>query len=635
MKKVVSFCISIFMMLLFSVSAFAADSPAADSSTGKASTKITVSFKAGTGSYTVNGKTVKAEASAAVNGKTFVPVKVITDALNAVLTVDLKKKTAIINYNGVEIKLTEKKLDAVVGGKAIKADAAPYIKNSSFMATISFLADTLGADLTSKDGQITFIKEIANPNSIKDFGSLIKKTARDKIGDSYYNWSMMLPDDLKLEYRDFNGTENYFIAQDGSYEVSLYLYETDETSSLDNVENYMLEWTEDYTLIDYGRERMNGYDYVEFIYKDDEWTYQKRVFLTKEKEYEIIIYTQNDDAYLDDKYQDLINSLNFNFPKDKSAEDLSDVKSNGYRTYQDTRLKWSIEVFPYWEEIKDRNIQNSVNFYGKGNEYGEVSIYSLEKGETLDSVTRQLIKDDTDKLNPEFFKIVRQEDSKINGVSCKKIYYTLAAPDNTYSGCEAVLVDKNYKYIVDIQLPDTEYNKSSKKSMLEGMLSSFKFSELDPKVTGKLLDRNKISLSNSTKNIDEALYSFKIPFNWTESAANTEISKTYFSDNMEISINTLKDVKLPDVISIFDQQFKNLSGKDFEVVSKTWIDDKGTACCKYNIVNRQNNKEFVSMVNILQKGNNVIAVTFVCENIYLGPKNVDIINKIWESFTLK
>ncbi len=418
MKKIFAvFCV-ICCLMLGSVNIFAADTEKGDDSS---STNITVSFKAGTGNYSVNGKNVKGQASEVIKGKTFVPVNVITDALNATLSVDLKKKTATINYNDVNIVLTANKKEAIIANKKVKIDPAPFIKNSSFMVTISFLADTLGADVKNEKGQISFVKEIANPNSIKDFSTLVKKTTKDKIGDSYYRWSMYLPSDLKLDYRNFNGTTNQFYAQDGSYMVDVRIFDSDEKNSIDKITDNMLDYTKDFTLIDYGTDKNGTAEYVEFIYKDDEYTYQDRFYLTYEKEYNIVVYTQNEDSYLDDKYLNIINSFKFAFDKDGSTEDLSDVTKDGYRKYQDTRLKWSINMHPDWEENKDDKIQNKVKFNGKNDAYFSVAVYSLEKGETLDSITADSIKESEESLNPSLYKLIKQENTTIGGVACTKI----------------------------------------------------------------------------------------------------------------------------------------------------------------------------------------------------------------------
>jgi|GEM_PF-3045494 len=92
MKRFFAIVSFLLCFTIFQFSVFAAELPI----DLKNATIITVSFKAGSGVYNVNGKNVKGEASVQTGGKTFVPVNIITDALGANLTVDLKAKTAVI-----------------------------------------------------------------------------------------------------------------------------------------------------------------------------------------------------------------------------------------------------------------------------------------------------------------------------------------------------------------------------------------------------------------------------------------------------------------------------------------------------------------------------------------------------------
>ncbi len=632
MKKLLTFCGFILCFVMFSVGAFAADTPIED----KNSTQITVSFKAGTGTYTVNGKTVKAEASVQTGGKTFVPVKVITDALGATLTVDLKAKTAIIKYNNVDIKLTEKKKEAVISGKKVSIDAAPYIKNNSFMATISFLADTLGADVSTSSGTTTFLKEIANPNSIKDFSSIIKKTNKTKIGDSYYKWSMQLPEDLKLEYRDFNGSENIFADQDESYLVSIYLVDADKDTNLDNITNNIKESIKEYTLIDFIQDTHNGVDYVEFVYKDDKWTQQERVYIAKNKVYFMTIFTKNEDSYDDEKYVNLMDSFKFNFDKGGSTEDLSDVTAEGYRKYQDTRLKWSIDMIPYWEEFKDNKIQNKVVFNGKDDGYLSIEVYSLEKGETLDSITQKSISKDMEELNPSMYTITNNENTTIDDVNCTKVYYTLKLPAKVIYGCEIFIVDDNYKYLINSEIPENVYKSSSEKELFDGMLNSFSFIKLDAKSTGKLLDPDKISISSDKANtISTGLFSIEVPFGWMEGEKNTDTYKYYYKGGLSVGVGVYDVNSLSDLIRFLDEDFAKKAGKDFKLESKVTLSEKGTTCYKYVITYMEDGTEYKEEMYVLQKGNKSYIVDLVSENLFYSTKTINTFNNIWQSFTLK
>lgn len=632
MKKMFSVFCLIFCLILGSVNVFAADTEKGEDNS---SDNITVSFKAGTGNYSVNGKNIKGQASEVINGKTFVPVNVITDALNATLSVDLKKKTATISYNDVNIVLTANKKEAIIANKKVKIDTAPFIKNSSFMVTIPFLADTLGADVKNEKGQITFVKEIANPNSIKDFSALIKKTTKDKIGDSYYRWSMYLPSDLKLDYRNFNGTTNQFYAQDGSYMVDVRIFDTEEKNSIDKITDNMLDYTEDFTLIDYGNDKNGTAEYVEFIYKDDEYTYQDRFYLTNEKEYNIVVYTLNEDSYLDDKYLNIINSFKFAFDKDGSTEDLSDVTKEGYRKYQDTRLKWSINMHPDWEANKDDKIQNKVKFNGKKDAYFSVAVYSLEKGETLDSITADSIKESEENLNPSLYKLIKQENTTIGGVACTKIYYSFKILDKTSFGCEVNFVDKNYKYILSSIISEDDYNSIKQRELVDGIISSFKFKELDVKKIGKLLDPNNIAVSKKTQTISKELYSIDIPNNWDEMDVDIDGMETYGDEPIYAMVTNYDDYEYS--LSQFVEDYNNnlKIGDNFKIVSKTVTQEEFGSCYNNVYTYESDGLEYRLESRIIKKGNRIFNISFIVDNLYYGSKNAEIINNIWSSFKLK
>jgi hypothetical protein len=632
MKKLFIIFSLVVCLMLGSVNVFAAETAADENS----STKITVSFKSGTGSYSVNGKTVKAGSSAVVKGKIFVPVNVITDAISATLKVDLKKKTAVINYNSVEIKLTANKAEAVIAGKNVKMDAAPYIKNSYFMVSISFLADTLGADITNKNGQVTFVKEIANPNSIKDYSTLIKKTTKSKIGDSYYKWSMMLPDDLKLGYRDFNGDENIFVAQDESYNFSVYMYDKNEDTSIDSTTKKYLEYIKDgNTLIDYSNKtNEDGIEYVDFVYKDDIYTYHIRAYITDKKVYSVILMTEIEESYLDDKYQNLLNSFRFKFDNDGSTEDLSDVSKDGYRKYQDTRLKWSINMLPYWEEIKDEKVQNKVSFNGTEDEYFSVEVYSLEKGETLDSVTQDSINDDTKEYNQNLYTVSKPESAIIGGIKCNKVYYSIKLPDQTIFGCEVYFTDKNYKYILTSEIPEEDYNNLKQRNLVDGMINSFKFTEIDAKKIGKLLDPDKVGTSNKMRTISNDSYSIDIPTSWTVDKENTNTEQNYYSDTANVSIS-LDDYTYSENVNYYDNKFAGKAGKDFKVETNTYITDKNTSCKKYVLIFTKDKVEYREEMYIIQVGTKVFLVDLFTTNLYYGSDLTNTFNEIWNSLTFK
>jgi len=488
--------------------------------------------------------------------------------------------------------------------------------------------------VSTTNGTIKFIKEIANPNSIKDFSSLIKKTKKSKVGDSYYKWSMMLPDDLKLEYRNFNGSENIFVAQDNSYTVAIFLYNS-EGASLDYAVMNIKEAIQGYTLIDFVEDRNNGQKYVEFVYCNDEKTIRERVYITKTTEYNIFIVTDNEDQYDDEKYQNLIQSFDFKFNNDGSTEDLSDVTKDGYRKYQDTRLKWTVDMIPYYQEIKSDNLRNIIVFEGNDYEYFSVQVYSIENGETLDSIAKKYLDADAAHYNSEHYSITKQEKVKINGVEGIKVYYTLKLHSTTLYGCEMFFADNNYKYIVKSEIPENVYNQFSKRRQVEGMINSFSFQKLDAKVTGKLLDPKKVSLEDRLRKIEGHGFTMSIPVDWIEDNYNTDTYQFFYNMESSFSITTFDDVdSLSILVDYFDKIIK--SRTNVKVESKeTLTTDKGISYVKYIAeVKGDYGITFKNEIYLVQKGNKAHILEFSVIKIFYSTKNIDIINKAWKSLVL-
>lgn len=629
MKKSVAIFSFILCFLLAQFGAFASDTPIED----KSSTEISVSFKAGSDTYLVNGKNVKAEPSAQTGGKTFVPVKVITDALGASLKVDLKTKIAVITYNSVDITLTEKKKEAIISGKKVTIDAAPYIKNNSFMASISSLADILGADVKTSDGKITFLKEIANPNSIKDFSALIKDTNKSKVGDSYYKWSMQLPDDLRLEYRNFNGTTNEFVAADESYFISISIYDRNKENDMDSIANDILDELYDYTLIDYEIKRKNGTEFLDFVYRNSYSTYQERVFLTNTKIYDIVIGTKNNVSYSDEKYGNILESFKLTFSRDGSTEDLSDVNADGFRKYQETGLNWSINLLPDLRESKDNNIQNRVYFYGKNDFSFSVKIYSLDKGETLESLTENYEKEDSDYFNPELYKILKKENVVVNGIKCNKVYYSMKYKNETHYGCDIFLVDKNYKYLLWYEVSEEDYRNANLMKKIEGMVNSFTIREIDAKTVGKLLDPDKVVLSDKKRTVSGDIFSMDVPINWKKNI-DTDMLKNYGNDSLSVTVTVIDkgDNSFTEFIKFLEE---NMSDLGYKVNTNTTVSEKGVTCKKYIVYYTRNDIEYRDEVYIFQKGNKIMTIDLIADNLFYGTKNSKILNDVWQSFTLK
>ena len=83
-----------------------------------------------------------------VSGRTMVPLRFIGEAFGATFNYDSIFKIVDINFNGQEIKMQIGKKVAFVNGKSMALDVAPYIVNGRTLVPIRLISEVFGADVS-------------------------------------------------------------------------------------------------------------------------------------------------------------------------------------------------------------------------------------------------------------------------------------------------------------------------------------------------------------------------------------------------------------------------------------------------------------------------------------------------------
>ncbi len=196
-------------------------------------------------------------------------------------------------------------------------------------------------------------------------------------------------------------------------------------------------------------------------------------------------------------------------------------------------------------------------------------------------------------------------------------------------------VDKNYKYILSSIISEDDYNSIKQRELVDGIISSFKFKELDVKKIGKLLDPDNISISKKTQNISNDKYTMDIPSNWDEVEDEVDGMVTYGKDTIFVFINSYDkwNYGLSDYIISYDENFE--IGENFKTISKKVSQEEFGPCYNYVYTYESNGQEIRLEVHLFKKGNTIYNVTFLVDNLIYGSKNAEIINSIWSSFKLR
>lgn len=635
MKKIVKLILAVVFVLVSCSLIWAAEEP-------EDSNKIEISFMVGDEILKINGEDVKVEMPVVINGVTLVPLRVISEAFGAQVSWNEELKLVTLDYSGVNIKLNIDNKTAIVDGNETMLLEAPQIINGRTMVPMRFITENFGADVDyqSDTKLITVVKEIVSENSIKDFGLVLKKTTKTKVGDSYHNWSMDFPKTLKLEYRNFTGTLNFFSAVDQSYTMILTIIDNRDFT-IDSLMTRSLKEVEKYTLLYQGKEKEGDKEYIKIVWRDKVSCYEYRAFFSEEKLYEINAKFADYNSYKgNEEIQKQFNSFSINFHKDNNTEDLSDVDENGYRPYENKNLKLSFKIMADWIESTNQNKENEIYFYdNKLEDMYYCTMFSYEKGLTLEQVVEKEKQELVDEYNPALFKLVKVEDSKINGVDCKVFNYTLQLNTEIYYSTDVYVMGSNYIYNIGCNMSAKTYNNPDTKLKAESAIFSFKFMEPDPDELGLMINPRKIKKSDEMRTIKVEKYgcSVDLPVSWIEKESedyNEILTCSDVDKDMGLRIYVYEDVtSLSTFTSRMKENFREISKEDknFSLDNTSILNEKGMKIERLDITIKDGRSVYVEKIYVVHKDNRIYLVDFIIDNVFKSEKNLRLLDKIWDS----
>lgn len=607
------------------------------------STTVEISFKVGDSVLKINGEDVKVEKPYVENGTTLVPVAVIARAFGADVKWNAAERSVNISYGETEIKLIIDKKTVYVNGTSSELLKAPTIKNNVTMVPLRFISENFGADVTydNKTKEIFVSKVIAGDKSIKDFSLILKKTTKSKIGDSYYKWSMNLPKELRIADRSFDGTYTAFKSLDESYAITVGIFPKED----DTLDTLMASVREDLggslTLVSQGKKVKNGQEYSKTVYKG-EGVIDVRYFIKGERIYKLILYAEDYNKYNSSTiYTDLLDSFTTDFAQNSSIEDLSDVSKNGYRKYEDKNLKFSMDVSPEWFKVDNESTPNVVAFYNSPESTKEyydslhIDMYSVEKGITAKDLVYRMVKEMQDEINPDYYKIFKQEDGELNGVKCSKLYYMQKVNGMDIYSCDIFIVGKNYKYNIYYHIASDTYNDKKKLEEIENALNSFKFTEPDATKIGELMDPNYYDDMDSTVKRQSKKYkwSVNLPTSWVADARGNNEDQVLYSSGLKVFTLVVKEgIAIEDFISISDEDIaKNLKLGTLKESKKEVLNEKETEVYKYVSTEVIRKEKFYVENYVLSKNDYLYIVTLSIPEANLSEKNKYLLDDIWKS----
>ena len=287
-----------------------------------------------------------------------------------------------------------------------------------------------------------------------------------------------------------------------------------------------------------------------------------------------------------------------------------------------SNAKLGISITPpsgYTTLVKE---QNCISFSKKDAAQFLVFMSSLDKGMTLEKwadIIKNRYKSD---YNTSHVKLIKTEKTTINGKSCIKIYMNVKN-DKEYDVvvCDALFLGKNYKYQITYTIKNSEFKSSINKSNAEKYISSFKFTEPNTNVVGKLVDYAPQIDCGQYKNIkaDKLGVSYSIPLNWIFISDNTY---SVVDGSVLLSVNKNKQT-----LTKVSENIKNSEFND-KILSQEKLLIAGNSALKYII---QNVKGITIYSYFIESNDYVYSFIITRANCLHNDKSTKTIDKIIKS----
>ncbi len=479
---------------------------------------VEIKFSVGDSTLNINGEAVEVVKPYVVNGATLVPVRVITEAFGAEVIWNGEDKSVTVNYSDVVINLTIGNKTAYVNGNAVELLAAPELTNSTTMLPLRFITESFGADVTydAETAGITVVKEMTISNSIRDYSLILKRSDKEKVGDSYLNWSMNYSPEIKLAYRSFDGTEIVFTNEDESGFIDIYTSYFENGETLDDIYEYFRLISQEFAVSKFEKAKSpSGVDYVVIRYSTSDGYYEQRIYINGEKGFTVLAALDSEGQK--DKFENLasiIDTFDMNYDSEKT-EDLSDVDGiTGNHTYKSDYFAIEIDIPGYLYLMESETKENSVDFYDYDEtnpvSYISLDIYSSYEGHTAKSWAETDLKNNKDTINEKFATFSELKNETIGG-----------KPAYVYEYVESTEKDEEITYDMFVDAGDYFYNiaMTGKKGQVEAVkdviCKSVVFKEIDAEKVGRLMRTDDYAaVTYKDFQIKSAGIKFKAPSTW-------------------------------------------------------------------------------------------------------------------------
>lgn len=485
---------------------------------------ITMTLKAGQGYMTANGSKFIINAPF-VSGELYVEAKALVELLGGDITIKGKESTVEYRDN-VFTFFTDKKnykMNEKASSKLLFR--GPVVKSGKLCYPVSVfkLVFNLKSE-TTKSGELKLI--LQDDGALSDLSFLTGVITKERIGNSYFGWSVKVPKGSTLNNNSFNSKAAQILNENNGIYIEVYVevplvpvtpeeYLKDMKDSISNTAGSTAGSA--FEIV-----RKNNLKYIEATYINEyEEAVYKRVFFTDKFIYNISIssYFETNPAKIKGKKELAAIMESFKLESTLSGsttQDISSVKDNLVKfektvylpDYKKEKL-WEINVPAEWDNIFAGNSQLTSRIGNGRKEYINISI-ELKKGvSALDRLKLQ-----TEKysrlFNPEAYTLLEKGTLKIKDYQANRLNYKVKINKIDYIYNDYIIETKEFFYVITQKVSEERYNKNS--SFYQNILSTLKLyptlKDLKDMVENDEFNVNKTKVSQNDNVTEQTNTSF-------------------------------------------------------------------------------------------------------------------------------
>lgn len=577
--------------------------------------RVEVKLKLNAAQANVNGQDMAIEQPYLSQNTTMVPLSLLTAAFGAGLQYDSQNQMIELTYNGKVIKLKAGSKQAWINGKEVTLTASPELKNGKTMVPLTLLTQAMGLqviiDAKTKDVSILGTKQGEASATNVTLDSDLGKTM---IGDSYYGWKMKYPTGLIMDDQSFQG--NYVGFRDAKDAYGIYIYIADdqpENLSGTGLLGRLVDSTE-YTVLSKGYVNEERQPYARLITKGDNGSINEERAYQKGTRIFYVTLVINDEADFRNPakysgYKDLLDSFSLSYPKgDASVKDLSTVEGD-YRWYTDEDFGLKVKVPADWNNMYN---QSFTQFSSEdGRQWLKIKITSKEDSLTLDDwvarheqMYRELVHENYLKIDPAVTS------STIAGAPAREQKFSSSDGTGWIPEQDIFFFKGDYKVYVEIAY-DPEASEEKTAELIQTIKQSLTINQsaMNPAM-GEITDDDLIDKDQmATQRFPDYQFSINIPEHWKETRSDASARGYEFAGGYATILAV--PGKVSEARKEVEQSIKeNTETYGYAEKESKAVTLSGAQGYKMVFVGNDNGIRFEKQVYLLEKEKNTYMVAF-------------------------